>query len=81
MNYSLFYNENAGTGFTNLNIDGGIGYAMQAGFDYWFSIGWGLNADIKKVFLNIDANLNNGAVRADIDLDPWIIGSGVAYKF
>ena len=81
LNYSLFYNENAGTGFTNLNVDGGIGYALQGGFDYWFTNGWGLNADIKKVFLNIDATLNNGAVRADIDLDPWIIGSGVAYKF
>ncbi|MBI4031520.1 MAG: OmpW family protein [Proteobacteria bacterium] len=81
LNYSIFYGESAGTGFTNLEIDGGLGYALQAGFDYWLGDHWGINADVKKVWLDIDARLNNGTIRADVDLDPWIIGAGVSYRF
>lgn len=81
INYSMFYSEDPGTGFTDLNIDGGFGYAAQAGFDYWVDDHWGLNLDVKKVWLNIDAQLNNNTIRADIDLDPWIVGAGVSYRF
>lgn len=81
LNYSLFYGEDAATGFTDLEIDGGVGYAFQAGFDYWLNDNWGVNLDVKKLYLNIDATLNNNAIKADIDLDPWIIGTGVSYRF
>ncbi len=62
-------------------MDGGVGYALQAGFDYWFDDHWGANVDIKKLFLNIDASLIGGTVTADIDLDPVIVGTGVSYRF
>jgi outer membrane protein len=81
VNYSLFYNEKAKAPFTDLNIDGGFGVAAQAGFDYWVNDHWGMNLDVKKLWLNVDASLNNGAVKADVDLDPWIIGTGVSYRF
>jgi outer membrane protein len=35
VNYTIFYSEKAGPGFTDLNIDNGVGLAAQAGFDYW----------------------------------------------
>lgn len=81
LNYSLFYNEDAAAPFTNLEVDGGIGYALQVGTDYWLNDHWGFNLDVKKIWLNIDGKLNNGAIRADIDLDPWIVGAGVSYRF
>ncbi|MFN3827891.1 MAG: OmpW/AlkL family protein [Micavibrio sp.] len=81
LNYSLFYNEKSGTGFTGLEVDGGVGYALQAGVDYWLNDNWGLNLDVKKIFLNVDAELNGGSIRADVDLDPWVIGSGISYRF
>lgn len=81
LNYSLFYGEKAGTGFSDLNIDPSVGVAAQAGFDYWMNDHWGLNMDVKKLWLNVDASLNNGAVKADVDLDPWIVGAGVSYRF
>lgn len=77
----MFYNERSGTGFTDLEVEGGVGYAVQAGFDYWLNDNWGLNLDAKKIFLNIDAKLNNGAIRADVDLDPWVVGTGISYRF
>ena len=81
VNYSYFYVEETGTGFTDLEVDGGFGVALQAGTDIWLNEHWGLNLDVKKLFLNIDGKLNDGAIRADIDLDPWIVGGGVSYRF
>ena len=81
INYSYFYGEDEAAGFTDLEVDGGFGTALQVGADYWINDNWGLNVDVKKLYLNIDGKLNNGAVRADIDLDPWIIGAGAAYRF
>lgn len=81
VNYSLFYGEDTATGFTDLDVDGGFGLALQAGADYWLDDHWGLNLDVKKLWLEIDGELNNGAVTTDIDLDPWIVGVGVSYRF
>lgn len=40
-----------------------------------------LNADIKKIFLNTDGSVNGGSATADVDLDPWVMGFGVGYRF
>jgi len=81
VNYSYFYGEETGHGFTDLEIDGGFGWALQAGADFWVNENWGLNLDVKKIFLDVDGKLNGGAIRADVELDPWLIGAGVSYRF
>lgn len=82
LNYSMFYGEHDGTGFNNLEIDNALGYAAQAGFDYWISDNWGVNFDVKYVDLDVDVHVNNGALNAyDVDLDPWIVGVGMSYRF
>lgn len=81
VNYSIFYHENTAAGFSDLNLDNAFGPVAQAGFDYWLNKNWGVNFDVKKIWLNVDASLNNGGVRADVDLDPWLIGAGVSYHF
>lgn len=82
INYSLFYGEDHKAPYTGLDVDGGVGWALQAGFDYWLNDNWGVNADIKYVDLDVDVSVNNGALRADdVKLDPWIIGVGTSYRF
>ena len=84
LNYSHFYGEEDGTGFNNLDVEGGIGYALQAGFDYWLSENWGLNLDVKYIDLEVDVDVNLGTTPLaadDVDLNPWIIGAGVSYRF
>ena len=82
LNYTFFYDESAPRGTVNLiNYENNIGYALQVGLDFGIDDHWGLNADIKKVFLSTDVTLNGGAITADVDLDPWIFGLGVAYRF
>lgn len=82
LNYSLFYGEDHKAPYTDLEVDGGFGYALQAGFDYWLNDKWGINADVKYIDLDVDVHVNNSALNAfDVDLDPFIVGAGVSYKF
>lgn len=84
LNYSMFYGEDADAGFNNLDVDGGFGWAVQAGFDYWLNDNWGLNVDAKYIDLDVDVDVNMGSTpltAKDVELDPWILGAGVSYRF
>lgn len=83
VNYSLIFNEGNAAGFNGLKIDNGFGFSLQAGVDIQVRDNWYLNVDVKKTWLNVDAVTNLGAVpvRADIDVDPWIVGVGLGYRF
>lgn len=80
-NYTLFYNENVGPSITSIHYGNSFGPALQAGMDYMLDDHWMLNFDVKKVWINSDVKINGGAVRADVDIDPWLVGVGVGYKF
>lgn len=80
VNYSIFYNADAGSQ-PSIKYENGFGYALQAGADYKLDQHWMLNLDVKKIFLNTNASVNGGAVTADVDLDPWVFGAGVGYRF
>lgn len=82
VNYTLPYSEDAAGGIVKqLKADGSFGWALQAGADYWLNNNWGLNIDVKKVWVDVDASINNGAVTGNVELNPWIVGAGVSYRF
>lgn len=59
-----------------------VGWALQAGFDYQIKGPWMFNADVKRLFVDTDATINDGAIKAiDVDIDPWIFGVGFGYRF
>lgn len=80
LGYIIWYNEDSGAA-ANIDYDNGIAYALQAGMDIGIDENWAFNVDAKKLFHNVDATVNNGAVTADVDLDPWVFGVGLAYRF
>ncbi len=82
LNYTFFYDEEAsGATVNSIDYRNGVGYAFQVGMDYSIGDNWYLNADVKKIFLNTDVEINGGAITGDVDLDPWVFGLGVGYKF
>ncbi len=80
VSYIHYFNVDSAS-FNSIEYKDGIGYALQAGTDIAINEHWAINADIKKVYHNTHANINNGTVTANVDLDPWIAGVGIAYRF
>ena len=80
VNYTHFYNEKAGA-LDTVKYDDSFGVALQAGVDVHLQGNWYANLDVKKVFINTTAKFNGGAVRADVDIDPVIVGVGIGYRF
>jgi outer membrane protein len=73
-----------GLAVTQLNITNQFGAAVQIGFDYMLDRHWGLNVDVKKLWLepNYSATVNNAIpVSGRANIDPWLVGAGVTYKF
>jgi len=89
VNYTWFYSQSAGNStvsgltVTRSNLHNAFGWALQAGFDYMIDQHWGLNVDVKKLFLRADwdGTINGLPFTGKANLDPWLIGAGVTYKF
>ncbi len=97
VNYTVFFNTSAANvatnvvgppagpfAVTNLSVSNQFGGAVQFGFDYMLDRHWGLNVDVKKLWLRPDYTATvNGAVpvTGTAHIDPWLVGGGVTYKF
>lgn len=80
VNAMLFYGGDDRNGFT-VDLDNGIGYAAQVGADIGLRGPWSLNIDVKKVWFNTDAVINGGALKSDVNLDPWVVSIGIGRTF
>lgn len=80
VNYTHFFNADAGA-LNSVKYNDSFGAALQAGVDVPIRGNWYANFDVKKVFINTTAKFSPSGIRADVDIDPWLIGVGVAYKF
>ena len=100
VNYTWFFSTKAanvpwgvgGPWIDALSVKSAPGLALQIGFDYMLNANWGLNVDVKKLWLKPDftADLFTPAGRVPATntflsgkarIDPLIIGVGVTYRF
>lgn len=84
VNYTFFYNQSENGNFSNLKVDNHVGAALQVGFDYMLNEHWGVNFDVKKLFLETNWSADHstlGALSGKAKLDPWLVGAGVTYRF
>ena len=62
-------------------VDTAPGFAVNAGIDYEvFSCGLA-NIDVKKLILRPGASVISGLLHARVNLDPWVVGASVRYRF
>lgn len=78
-NNGIAYSDDAGGALTAL--DSGWGWALQAGVDYLLADRWALNVDVKKIFVSPDAERTDGVQPSEIDVDPWVVGAGLAFRY
>ncbi|HYG86060.1 MAG TPA: OmpW family outer membrane protein [Azospirillum sp.] len=83
INWTLFYNVKNGPTLSGTSYDNAFGWALQAGVDVYLTDNWLLNFDVKKIWLDtkLKTFLDTTQVSSKVDINPWIVGVGVGYKF
>lgn len=90
VNYTYFWDETVtgvlDSGGTNAKVkmDDSWGIALQAGMDFAINENWFINADVKWIDMSTTAKFTDtiaGDARIDVDVDPFVYGVGVGYRF
>lgn len=83
--YSIIFGTND-SAVRNLRINGNFAPVVQGGFEVPVSGHWSLFADVRKLWLSVDAKGDVPAfgfapAKADVTLDPLVVSGGIAYRF
>lgn len=89
VNATVFFDEDPGEVADAIDYDESFGFALQAGFDYDLDGepgGWAFNADVKKIWISTDVTVDfttalGATVDAEVDINPWVVGLGLGYRF
>jgi outer membrane protein len=79
VNYT-FFDADSNPGL-KVDYKNGWAPAAQVGFDYFISERTFVNADVKRIWIDTDVSINGGAITANVDINPWVIGFGVGMVF
>jgi len=80
-NYTYFYDRDLANDTLELGSDS-WGAALQGGVDFMLDRHWSLNFDVKYIWMNTDVEVKaTGAKAGEVDIDPWVFGVGVRYRF
>lgn len=78
-NYNVFSNESGTLRTINTHIDNTFGFVAQVGLDYMLDKRLSLNADLK--YLTLDADVKTNLGNDELELDAFIVGVGLGYRF
>lgn len=89
VNFTYFYSYDlsedlAGLGITDVEFSNSFGFAGDVGIDFSLGGSWLLNLDAKYIMISTDADLMVGGDvldTIDVDVDPWVYGVGIGYRF
>ena len=67
----------------DVDLDNSWGWAAQAGVDITIKDNWFVNLDVKYIDINTTATLQTNKTRfsVDVDVDPFVFGAGIGYRF
>ncbi len=89
VNFTTFYDYDlsddlAGLGVTDIDYDDSFGLAGNVGLSIYLGEHFHFNGDIKYIQISTDAEIQVGSDVLDtvgVDIDPWVYGLGVGWKF
>lgn len=81
-NYTIITDEKSRIPGVTLDVDNSFGAAAQVGVDYELGNGWLVNADVRYIDLDTDAELR-GAINdsVDVSIDPWVFTLAAGFIF
>jgi outer membrane protein len=89
LNYTYFYSYDlsddlAALGVTDIDFSSSFGLAGNVGLSVYLGENFHLNGDVKYIQITTDADLKVGSdtlLTVGTDINPWVYGIGVGYKF
>jgi outer membrane protein len=89
LNYTIFFDDGAEGVLSDLGgdleiEDDSFGLAGQVGFDYMFNDQWFINLDLRYINIETKAKVTIpgvGTIKEDVDINPWVYGVNIGYKF
>jgi outer membrane protein len=83
LNTTFFYGYggNPTAGINRVRVDTSVGVAPNIGVDYEVAPNWLLNLDAKWILMQPDASVNSGFIRAQANINPFVISAAVRYRF
>lgn len=79
VNYTTFIDDEPPAGMT-IDYDDSFGAALQAGFDYRLDEHWGVNFDVRRIWIATDVTIN-GTIEDSVDINPFVVTTAIAYRF
>jgi len=79
LNWTIFFDEKLDDG-SDLSLDSSFGVAAQIGFDWVFANNWLLNVDFRYIQIETDAEVDGVGI-GTVDINPFVYGVNVGYKF
>ncbi len=94
VNYTIFFDEDltseanstlAGLGLTggDVELDDSWGLSVQAGFDYELSDRWLVNASVRWIDIDTEAEItfdSGDKITADLEIDPFVYTVSIGYR-
>lgn len=68
-------------GTNNIDVGDSVGLALSAGLDINITDNLIANAAVWHIDVETTADINDGALKIDVDIDPWVYMIGLGYKF
>ena len=83
LNTTFFYGYggNPSAPVNRVRVDTTVGVAPNIGVDYEIAPNWLLNLDAKWILMQPDVSVNSGFIRAQANINPFVISAAVRYRF
>ncbi|UPY36115.1 OmpW family outer membrane protein [Sediminicoccus sp. KRV36] len=66
---------------TRMRLDTSFGVAPNIGVDYEIAPNWLINLDAKWIMMQPDVSVNSGLIRAQANINPFVISAALRYRF